>query len=68
MLRLLYSIVGGFHRGFPLLRQSLAAAILHTTSKDYSIVLISVNITMAECSVPVVCFGVFGFFFGMSST
>ena len=30
------SVTGGFHRGFPLLSQSLAAAILHTTSKDYS--------------------------------
>ena len=28
---------GGFHRGFPLLSQSLAAAIRHTTSKDYSL-------------------------------
>ena len=27
---------GFFHRGFPLLSQSLAAAIRHTTSKDYS--------------------------------
>ena len=27
---------GVFHRGFPLLSQSLAAAICHTTSKDYS--------------------------------
>ena len=25
---------GGFHRGFPLLSQSLAAVVLHTTSKD----------------------------------
>ena len=31
------SLAGGvFHRGFPLLSQSLAAAIRHTTSKDYS--------------------------------
>ena len=31
----LLSRVGGvFHRGFPLLNQSLAAAICHTTSKD----------------------------------
>ena len=28
---------GIFHRGFPLLSQSLAAAICHTTSKHYSI-------------------------------
>jgi len=35
----LLSRVGGvFHRGFPLLSQSLAAAICHTTSKDYSMV------------------------------
>ena len=27
---------GGVHRGFPLLSHSLAAAIRHTTSKDYS--------------------------------
>ena len=33
----LLSLVGGvFHRDFPLLSQSLAAAIRHTTSKDYS--------------------------------
>ena len=30
------SVTGGFHRGFPLVSHSLAAAILHTTSKDYS--------------------------------
>ena len=34
---LLYIVGGGFHRGFPLLSQSLAAAICHTTSKDYSV-------------------------------
>ena len=33
-------VIGGvFHRGFPLLSQSLAAAICHTTSKDYCIVM-----------------------------
>ena len=33
---LLSLVGGGLHRSFPLLSQSLAAAILHTTSKDYS--------------------------------
>ena len=33
---LLSLVGGGFHRGFPLLSQSLATAIRHTTSKDCS--------------------------------